>query len=81
MRLPHPYSGDSRSKEMSLASSTDKQTRIYDTECSKHHLSLSTLRSQMVSYLHKFTSKCQTQTTPSLEWSYSGPRNIFSTFW
>ena len=43
-RLPHPRSGDSQGQEMFLAPSTDKHTRNYDTECSNHHPSLSTLR-------------------------------------
>ena len=43
--LPHPRSGDSQSQETFLAPSADKQTRNYDTECSNHHPSPSTLRS------------------------------------
>ena len=43
-RLPHPRSGDSQGQETFLAPSADKQTRNYDTECSNHHPSLSTLR-------------------------------------
>ena len=42
VRLPHPRSGDGQ--EMFLAPSADKQMRNYDTECSNHHPSLSTLR-------------------------------------
>ena len=44
VRLPHPRSGDSQGKETFLAPSADKQTRNYDTGCSNHHPSLSTLR-------------------------------------
>ena len=44
VRLPHPWSGDSQGQERFLASSADKQTCNYDTECSNHHPSLSTLR-------------------------------------
>ena len=44
VRLPHPQSGDSQGQETFLASSADKQTHNYDTECSNHHLSLSTRR-------------------------------------
>ena len=44
VRLPHPRSGDNLGQETFLAPSADKQTRIYDTECSNHHPSLSTLR-------------------------------------
>ena len=44
VRLPHPRSGDSLSKETPQAPSADKQTRNYDIECSNHHLSPSTLR-------------------------------------
>ena len=44
VRLPHPRSGDSQGQETALAPSADKQTRNYDTECSNHHPSLSTLR-------------------------------------
>ena len=43
VRLPHPRSGDSQGQETFLAPSADKQTRNYDTECSNHHPSLSTL--------------------------------------
>ena len=44
VRLAHPRSGDSQGQETFLAPSADKQTRNYDTECSNHHPSLSTLR-------------------------------------
>ena len=44
VRLPHPRNGDSQGQETFLAPSGDKQTRNYDTECSNHHPSLSTLR-------------------------------------
>ena len=44
VRLPHPRSGDGQGQETFLASSTDKKSRHYDTECSNHHPSLSTLR-------------------------------------
>ena len=44
VRLPHPWSGDSRGQETFLAPSADKQTRNYDIESPNHHLSLSTLR-------------------------------------
>ena len=33
VRLPHPRSGDSQGQEMVLASSAEKQTRNYDTQC------------------------------------------------
>ena len=46
VRLLHPWSGDSHGQETFLAPSADKQTRHYDTECSNHHLSLSTLESK-----------------------------------
>ena len=44
----HPRSGHSQGQEKFLAPSADNQTRNYDTECSNHHLSLSTLRSKVV---------------------------------
>ena len=44
VRLPRPRSGDSKGQETILAHSADKQTHNYDTECSNHHPSLSTLR-------------------------------------
>ena len=44
--LLNPRSGDSQGQETFLAPSVDKQTRNYDTECSNHHPSLSTLRSK-----------------------------------
>ena len=47
--LPHPRSGGSQGQETFLAPSADKQTRNYDTECSNHHPSLSTLRSKGLS--------------------------------
>ena len=43
VRLPHPRSGYSQSRETFLAPSADKSTRNYDIECSNHHPSLSTL--------------------------------------
>ena len=44
VRVPHPRSRDSQGQqETFLASSADKQTRNYETECSNHHPSLSTL--------------------------------------
>ena len=49
VRLLHLRSGDSQGQETFLAPSTDKQTRNYDTECSNHHPSLSTLRSKGLS--------------------------------
>ena len=48
--LPHPRSRDRRGQERFLAPSADKQTCIYDTECSNHHPSLSTLRSKGLSH-------------------------------
>ena len=42
VRLLHPQSGDSQGQETFLAPSADKQTRNCDTDCSNHHLSLST---------------------------------------
>ena len=33
VRLPHPRSGDSQGQETFLATSSDKQTRNYDTKC------------------------------------------------
>ena len=50
IRLPHPPSGDSQGQEMFLAPSADKETCNYDTECSSHLLSLSTLRSKGLSH-------------------------------
>ena len=60
VRLPHPRSGDSQGQETFLAPSAYKRTCNYDTECSNHHPSQSTLRSkrlspqhdEMVSYIH-----------------------------
>ena len=44
VRLLHPRSGDSQGQKTFLAPSANKKTRNYDTECSNHHPSLSTLR-------------------------------------
>ena len=49
VRLPHPLSGDSQAQETFLALSTYKKTPNYDTECSNHHPSLSTLRPKCLS--------------------------------
>ena len=49
VRQPHPCSGHSQDKETFLAPSADIQTRNYDTECSNHHPSLSTLMSKELS--------------------------------
>ena len=51
VRLPHPWSGDSKGQETFLAPSADKPTRNYDTECSIHQPSLSTQRSKGLSYI------------------------------
>ena len=45
VKLPYPWSGGSQ-QEMFLGPPADNQTRNYDTECSNHHPSLSTLRSK-----------------------------------
>ena len=50
LRLPHPQSRDSQGQETFLAPSADKQTLNYDTECSNHHPSLSTLRPKGLSH-------------------------------
>ena len=44
--LPHPPSGDTNLQETLLAHSADKQTNNYDTICSIHHPSLSTVRAK-----------------------------------
>ena len=49
VRLLHLRSGDSQRQETFLAPSAEKQSRHYDTECSNHHFSLSTLRSKGLS--------------------------------
>ena len=49
VRLPHPRSRHSQSQETSLVPPVDKQTHNYDTECSNHHPSLTTLRSKGLS--------------------------------
>ena len=49
-RLPHPQSEDSQGQEIFLALSADKQIHNYDTQCSNHHLSLSTLKSKGISH-------------------------------
>ena len=50
VRLPHPPSWHSQGKETFLPPSVKKQTRNYDTECSNHHPSLSTLRPKWLSH-------------------------------
>ena len=50
VRLPDPRSGDSQGQETLLAPSADKQTHNYDTECSNHDPSLSTLRPKELSH-------------------------------
>ena len=49
VRIPHLRSGDSQVQERFLEHSADKQTRNYDKECSKQHLSLSTLMPKRLS--------------------------------
>ena len=41
VKLPHPQSRHSHGQKTFLAPSVDKQTRNYETECSKHHPSQS----------------------------------------
>ena len=48
-RLPHPQKGDCQSQKTFLAPSAHNHTRNYNTECSNHHPSLSTLRSMGLS--------------------------------
>ena len=50
VRQSHPRGRDSQGQETFLAPSPDKQTRNYDTECSNHHPSLSTLRPKGLSH-------------------------------
>ena len=49
VRLPHPRNSNSQGQNIFLVSSADNQTRNYDTECSNHHPSLSTLKSKGLS--------------------------------
>ena len=49
VRLLHPRSRHSQSHETFLAAPLNKQTHTYDTECSNHHCSLTTLRSKGLS--------------------------------
>ena len=49
VRLPHHWEGDSQGQKTFLAPFVDKQIRNYDTECSNHHPSLSTLNSKGLS--------------------------------
>ena len=50
VHLFYLWSGDSQGQETFLAPSADKQAHNYDTECSNHHPSLSTLRSKGLSH-------------------------------
>ena len=47
VRLPHPWSGDSKGQETFLVPSANNE--IYDRLCSNHHSSLSTLGSKRMS--------------------------------
>ena len=49
VRIPHTRGRGSQVQETFLASSADKQTCSYDTECSNHNPSLSNLRSKGLS--------------------------------
>ena len=49
IRLSYPRSGDNQGQETFLAPSADNRIHNYDTECSNHHPSLSTLRSKGLS--------------------------------
>ena len=79
-------SGDNQGQETFLAPSAEKQPRNYDTECSNHHLSLSTKRPKRLSHskmklcaIYKLTSKCHSQTTRSSKRKQARPGNVFST--
>ena len=50
VRLPHPRSGDSHGQETFLEPSADKKTSNYETKCSNHHPSLTTLKSKGLSW-------------------------------
>ena len=49
VRLPHPRRGEGKSQETLLAPSVDKKICNYNTVCSKHHPSLSSVRSKGLS--------------------------------
>ena len=49
VRQPYPRGGDIQDQEKFLAPFLDRQTLIYDIECSKHYLFLSTLRAKGLS--------------------------------
>ena len=50
VRLPNPWGEDRQGQETLLAPSAHKQTHNYDTECSNHHLSLSTISPKALSH-------------------------------
>ena len=54
VRLAHPWSKDGQ--ETFLTPSVDNQTRKYDTECSNHCTSLSTLRVNEKSILRRYAA-------------------------
>ena len=71
VRLPHPQNGDSQGHETLLAPSAYKQTGNYDIEGSNHQPPINAkvkrierLQDEMVSYIHNFTSKRHSQTSP-----------------
>ena len=83
VRLPNPQSGDNQGKETFLAPTADKQTRNYDTDLKPTSLPITTKvkriemqQDETVSYIHKFTRKCYSQSNPSFPWS----RDIYQGF-
>ena len=77
----HPWIVKSHDEGTFLALFVDNQSHNYDTECSNHHLSLSTLMSKGLrcTKIYKFIRNCHIQTTPNLKQRKSGPVNVFST--
>ena len=72
-RLPHPRRRKNQGQETFLAPSTNNQTYNHDRVLKQPFLPISTkvkeneLYDEMVSCIHKFASKCHSQTIPSSE--------------
>ena len=85
VRLCHPHSGDTRRQETYLVPSAEKQSLKCDTRVLKQPSftinskvkGTGPYQDEMVSHIYKFTSKCHSQTTPSLEQKQPGYRKRF----
>ena len=75
VRQPHPWSVDNQGQEMFSALPADEKTLNYDKKVLKppsqpikpKFKGIEPYQDDMVSHIYRFTSECDSQTTPSSE--------------